>query len=187
MKNMGLEGLAPKPRTTIPSKENRVYPYLLRGLEIAKPDHVWRSDITYIPMRHGYLYLCAVMDWHSRFVISWRRSNSMDTEFVLEALEEALEKGRPEIFNTDQGSQFTSRDFTSKLLDASIEVSMDGRGRATDNVFIERLWRTVKYEEVYLKEYASGVKTYSSLKRFFDYYDYDRPHQGLGNQMFCLS
>ena len=182
MKNMGLEGLAPKPRTTIPSKENRVYPYLLRGLDIAKPDHVWCSDITYIPMRQGYLYLCAVMDWHSRFVISWRLSNSMDTEFVLEVLDEALEKGRPEIFNTDQGSQFTSRDFTSKLLDASIEVSMDGRGRATDNVFIERLWRTVKYEEVYLKEYASGVETYSSLKRFFDYYDYDRPHQGLGNQ-----
>jgi putative transposase len=141
MKNMGLEGLAPKPRTTIPSKENRVYPYLLRGLVIAKPDHVWCSDITYIPMRQGYLYLCAVMDWHSRFVISWRLSNSMDTEFVLEALEEALAKGRPEIFNTDQGSQFTSRDFTSKLLDASIEVSMDGRGRATDNVFIERLCR----------------------------------------------
>lgn len=182
MKNMGLEALAPKPKTTITSKENKVYPYLLRGLEIARPDHVWCSDITYVPVRQGYLYLCAVMDWHSRFVISWRLSNSMDTTFVIEALEEALEKGRPEIFNTDQGSQFTSREFTSKLIEASIEISMDGRGRATDNVFIERLWRTVKYEEIYLKEYSSGVETNSSLSRFFDYYDFDRPHQGLGNQ-----
>jgi len=171
MKNMGLEALAPKPRTTTPSKENRIFPYLLRGLEITKPDHVWFSDITYIPMSQGYLYLCAVIDWHSRYVISWRLSSSMGAEFVLDTLEDALDKGRPEIFNTDQGSQFTSRDLTSKLLDASIEISMDGRGRATDNVFIERLWRTVKYEEVYLKEYNSGVETYSSLKRFFDYYD----------------
>jgi putative transposase len=182
MKNMGLEAIAPKPRTTIPSKENKVYPYLLRGLEITRPDHVWCSDITYVPVRHGYLYLCAVMDWHSRFVISWRLSNSMDTTFVIEALEEALEKGRPEIFNTDQGSQFTSRDFTSKLTEASIEISMDGRGRATDNVFIERLWRTVKYEEIYLKDYSSGDETNSSLSRFFNYYDYNRPHQGLNNQ-----
>lgn len=182
MKNMGLEALAPKPKTTVPSKENKVYPYLLRGLEIARPDHVWCSDITYVPVRYGYLYLCAVMDWYSRFVISWRLSNSMDTTFVIETLEEALEKGRPEIFNTDQGSQFTSREFTSKLTEASIEISMDGRGRATDNVFIERLWRTVKYEEIYLKEYSSGVETNSSLSRFFDYYDFERPHQGLDDQ-----
>jgi putative transposase len=182
MRNMGLEAIAPKPRTTIPFKENKVYPYLLRGLDIARPNHVWCSDITYVPMRHGYLYLCAVMDWHSRFVLSWRLSNTMDTTLVTEALEEALEKGRPEIFNTDQGSQFTSREFTEKLKNASIEISMDGRGRAIDNVFIERLWRTVKYEEIYLKEYNSGDETNSSLSRFFNYYDYDRPHQGLENQ-----
>jgi putative transposase len=182
MKNMGLEAIAPKPKTTIPSRENKVYPYLLRGLEIAKPDQVWCSDITYVPVRYGFLYLCAVMDWHSRFVLSWKLSNSMDTSLVIETLDEALEKGRPEIFNTDQGSQFTSREFTSKLTEAAIEISMDGRGRATDNVFIERLWRTVKYEEIYLKEYSSGVEINSSLSRFFDYYDYNRPHQGLDNQ-----
>lgn len=182
MQNMGLEGLAPKPRTSIPSCENKVYPYLLRGVKIVKPDHVWCSDITYVPVRHGYLYLCAVMDWHSRFVLSWRLSNSMDTTLVTDALEEALEKGRPEIFNTDQGSQFTSRSFTDKLKQAAIEISMDGRGRAIDNVFIERLWRTVKYEEIYLKDYSSGDETNRSLSRFFDYYDYDRPHQGLDNQ-----
>lgn len=182
MRNMGLEAIAPKPRTTVASREHKVYPYLLRGLVIAKPDHVWCSDITYVPLAGGYLYLCAVMDWHSRFVLSWRLSNSMDTTLVVEALEEALERGRPQIFNTDQGSQFTSREFTEKLKDASIEISMDGRGRATDNVFIERLWRTVKYEEVYLKEYRSGDETHRSLGRFFKYYDYDRPHQGLDDQ-----
>lgn len=182
MKNMGLECLAPKPRTTVPSKENKIYPYLLRGLEINRPDHVWCSDITYVPVSTGYLYLCAVMDWHSRFVLSWRLSNSMDTSLVIETLEEALAKGRPEIFNTDQGAQFTSREFTSKLQESSVEISMDGRGRATDNVFIERLWRTVKYEEIYLKDYASGVETNSSLGHYFDYYDYSRPHQGLSNQ-----
>jgi putative transposase len=182
MQNMCLEALAPKPRTSVPNHKNKVYPYLLRGLKIAKPDHVWCSDITYVPVRHGYLYLCAVMDWHSRFVLSWRLSNSMDTNLVTEALEEALEKGRPEIFNTDQGSQFTSHSFTEKLKQASIEISMDGRGRAIDNVFIERLWRTVKYEEIYLKDYSSGDETNRSLSRFFNYYDYDRPHQGLDNQ-----
>lgn len=182
MKTMGLEALAPKPRTTIRSVENKIYPYLLRGLKITRPDQVWCSDITYVPVRRGYLYLCAVMDWYSRFVISWRLSNSMDSAFVIEALEEALEKGRPEIFNTDQGSQFTSRDFTSKLIEASIEISMDGRGRAIDNVFIERLWRTVKYEEIYLKDYSSGVETNSSLGHYFNYYDFHRPHQGLDNQ-----
>ncbi|MGN6544318.1 MAG: IS3 family transposase, partial [Aureliella sp.] len=137
MRNMGLEAIAPKPRTTVASQEHKVYPYLLRGLVIAKPDHVWCSDITYVPLAGGYLYLCAVMDWHSRFVLSWRLSNSMDTTLVVDALEEALERGRPQIFNTDQGSQFTSREFTEKLKSASIEISMDGRGRATDNVFIE--------------------------------------------------
>jgi putative transposase len=182
MKNMGLEAIAPKPRTTQVSRENKVYPYLLRGLDITRPDHVWCSDITYIPVRNGYLYLRAVMDWHSRFVLSWKLSNSMDTAFAVETLDEALEKGRPEIFNTDQGSQFTSREFTSKLTEASIDISMDGRGRAIDNVFIERLWRRVKYEEVYLKEYETGAETDSSLSRFFDYYDYHRPHQGLGNK-----
>ena len=182
LKNMGLESLAPRPRTTQSNPENKIYPYLLRDLAIQRPDHVWCSDITYIPVRQGYLYLCAVMDWHSRFVLSWRISNSMDTTLVSEALEAALEHGRPEIFNTDQGSQYTSQAFTERLKMASIEISMDGRGRALDNVFIERLWRTVKYEEVYLKDYATGDETYSSLKTYFKYYDYERPHQGLGNE-----
>lgn len=133
-------------------------------------------------MGHGYLYLCAMMGCHSRYMFSWRRSNSMDAEFVLDTLEDALDKGRSEIFNIDQGFQFTSRDFTSRLLDASIAISMDGRGRATDNVLIERLWRTVKYEEVYLMEYSSRVEIYSCIERFFDYYDYDRPRQGSDNQ-----
>ena len=182
MEIMGIEAIAPKPKTTIFAKGHKLYPYLLRNLKVLEPDHVWCSDITYIPTQQGYLYLCAVMDWHSRFVLSWKLSNSMDTTLVLEPLEEALKKGRPRIFNTDQGSQFTSSEFTSRLIEDSIEISMDGVGRATDNAFIERLWRTVKYEEVYLKEYASGDETYTSLKRFFEYYDYDRPHQGLGSK-----
>jgi putative transposase len=182
MEIMGIEAIAPKPKTTVFAKGHKVYPYLLRNMKIEQPDHVWCSDITYIPTKNGYLYLCAVMDWYSRYVLSWRLSNSMDTTIVMDALEEALCRGKPRIFNTDQGAQFTSSEFTNRLIEDSIEISMDGVGRATDNAFIERLWRTVKYEEVYLKEYASGDETYTSLNRFFEYYDYDRPHQGLGSK-----
>jgi putative transposase len=182
MKIMGIEAIAPKPKTTIFCKGHKVYPYLLRGLTIERPDQVACSDITYIPTCNGYLYLCAVMDWYSRYVLSWKLSNSLDTTFVLEALDDALAISHPEIFNTDQGSQFTSFEFTNRLIESSIDISMDGVGRATDNAFIERLWRTVKYEEVYLKEYASGDETYTSLKRYFEYYNFERTHQGLNNQ-----
>src|SRR4029077_5923399 len=148
MRLMGLEGLAPRPTTTKPAPGHRVFPYLLRGVEITHADHVWSTDITYIPMRNGYLYLAAILDWHSRYVLSWKLSNRLDSAFCLEALDEALTQLRPEIFNSDQGSQFTSVAFTSRLLDRAIAISMDGRGRALDNVFIERLWRTVKYENI---------------------------------------
>jgi putative transposase len=181
MKLMGIEALAPKPRTTLSRRDHKVFPYLLRHLSIERPDHVWCSDITYIPLHQGYLYLCAVMDWYSRFVLAWRLSNSLDTTLVMEALEAALEYGRPQIFNTDQGSQYTSLAFTGRLIEEGIDISMDGRGRAIDNVFIERLWRTVKYEEVYLKEYESGAETYSSLEQYFKYYNFERSHQSLGD------
>lgn len=182
MRKMGVEGLSPKRRTTLAACGHRVYPYLLRGLEIARPDQVWCSDITYVPMRRGFLYLAAVMDWHSRYVISWRLSNSLDVDFCVEALEDAFRQGKPEIFNTDQGSQFTSREFTSLLRSQDVAISMDGKGRAIDNVMIERLWRTVKYEEVYLKEYASGADCYQSLTEYLDYYDHRRRHQSLGRK-----
>ena len=182
MRRMGLEGLAPGPRTSVPSKGHKVFPYLLRGIDITRPNQVWACDITYVPMPSGYLYLTAVMDWFSRHVLAWRLSNSMDVEFCLEAVEEALSQGRPEIFNTDQGSQFTSREFTGRLLDESIQISMDGKGRAIDNVMIERLWRSVKYEEIYLKSYSSGADCHAGLKAYFHYYTHERPHQGLGNQ-----
>lgn len=179
---MGIRGLAPGPTTTVRGEGHVIYPYLLRGLEIARPNQVWCSDITYVPLRSGYLYLVAVMDWFSRHVLSWRLSNSLDVEFCCEAVDEALQRGRPEIFNTDQGSQFTSREFTERLLRESVAISMDGKGRALDNVLIERLWRTVKYEEIYLKEYASGADCQEGLRRYFGYYNHERPHQGLGNQ-----
>ena len=179
MRKMGLEGMAPGPSTSRPAPGHKVYPYLLRDVVIERPNQVWSSDITYVPMRRGYLYLVAVMDWHSRFVLSWRLSNSMDTEFCLAALEDAFEHGRPEIFNTDQGAQFTSRLFTERLESESIAVSMDGRGRATDNAFIERLWRSVKYEDLYLKEYDSGADCQKGLQAYFKFYCHERPHQGL--------
>lgn len=182
MQKMGIEGLSPKRRTTLQATGHQVYPYLLRGLEIARPDQVWCSDITYIPLRQGFLYLVAVMDWYSRYVISWRLSNSMDVEFCVEALEDALSQGRPEVFNTDQGSQFTSREFTGTLKSQGVAISMDGKGRAIDNVMIERLWRTVKYEEVYLKEYGSGADCYQSLGEYLEYYGRRRRHQSLGRQ-----
>jgi putative transposase len=179
MRKMGIEGIAPKRRTTLKNQGHRVYPYLLRGLSIERPNQVWCSDITYVPLQRGFLYLVAVMDWYSRYVISWRLSNSMDADFCVEALEEALEHGKPEIFNTDQGAQFTSREFTEKLRSHDIAISMDGKGRAIDNVMIERLWRTVKYEEVYLKEYATGDDCYKGLKSYLHFYDNQRRHQSL--------
>lgn len=179
MRKMGLEGMAPGPSTSRPSVGHKVHPYLLRDVVIERPNQVWSSDITYIPMRDGFLYLVAVMDWFSRHVLSWRLSNSMDIEFCLDALDDALSQGTPEIFNTDQGSQFTSRFYTDRLHSKSIEISMDGRGRALDNVFIERLWRSVKYEDIYLKEYESGADCLKGLTSYFKFYSHERPHQSL--------
>jgi putative transposase len=179
MRQMGLEGLFPGRKTTISAPGHKVYPYLLRGLAIDRPNQVWCSDITYVPLRCGYLYLVAVMDWYSRHVLAWRLSNTLDAAFCIEALEAALEHARPEIFNTDQGSQFTSEAFTSVLVRNCVAISMDGRGRATDNVFIERLWRSVKYEEIYLKDHATGADLNEGLAWWFDLYTYHRPHQAL--------
>jgi putative transposase len=176
---MGLEAIYPKPRTTRKSLENKVYPYLLRDVTITRPNHVWSTDITYVPLQGGYVYLTAVMDWYSRYVLAWRLSNTLDGNFCLEALEEALACGRPEIFNTDQGVQYTSAAFTGRLTRAGVAISMDGRGRALDNVFVERLWRTVKYEEVYVKDYATVREAERSLKAFFQFYDEERLHQAL--------
>jgi putative transposase len=176
---MGLEAVHPGPRTTLSDAQHKVYPYLLRGVAITRRDQVWSSDITYIPMQTGFMYLCAVVDWYSRYVLSWRLSNTLDGSFCLEALEAGLRGGRPEIFNTDQGVQFTARAFTGRLEEAGVAVSMDGQGRALDNVFVERLWRAVKYEEVYLKHYAVVLELISGLTRYFGFYNDERPHQGL--------
>ena len=179
LRKMGLEGLSPGPSTSRPAKGHKVYPYLLNDVEITRPNQVWSTDITYIPMRYGFLYLVAVMDWCSRHVLSWRLSNSMEVEFCVAALEDALSHGTPAIFNSDQGSQFTSIEFTSRLRSAGIEISMDGRGRALDNVFIERLWRTVKHEGLYLKSYETGADCQKGLTKYFQFYSHERPHQSL--------
>lgn len=179
MRRMGIEGVGPRRRTTRSAPGHRIYPYLLRNLEVQGPDHVWCSDITYIPLRHGFLYLVAVMDWFSRYVVSWRLSNTLEGSFCCEALEEALSRSRPEIFNSDQGSQFTAARFTSRLEQCGIAISMDGRGRALDNVFIERLWRSVKYEEVYLREYTDGWEAEQRLGHYFEFYCERRIHQSL--------
>jgi putative transposase len=179
MRVMGIEAIYPKRRTTWPGVGHKIYPYLLRNVEITRPDQVWASDITYVPLRHGFLYLVAVMDWYSRYVLSWRLSNTLTGSFCLEALEEALSRGQPEIFNTDQGSQFTAAAFTSRLESCSVAISMDGRGRAIDNVFIERLWRSVKYEEVYLRDYTDGWQAEASLCAYFRFYNDQRIHQAL--------
>lgn len=179
MRRMGLEGMAPGPSTSRRHASHQVYPYLLRDLIVERPNQVWCSDITYIPLRRGFLYLVAVMDWFSRYVISWRLSNSMEVDFCLEALDEAFTHGCPEIFNTDQGAQFTSRFFTDRLKSHNVEISMDGKGRALDNVFIERLWRSLKYEDIYLKSYETGADCYKGLKEYFKFYSHERPHQGL--------
>jgi len=180
MRVMGLAAVYPKPRTSIPDAAARKYPYLLAGLAIERPDQVWATDITYIRMRTGFAYLAAIMDWYSRYVLSWRLSIFIDAAFCVEALEEALSRGWPEIFNSDQGAQFTSEAFTKPLLDRSVAISMDGRGRYMDNIFVERLWRSVKYEEVYLKDYADVWEAEREISRYLRWYNEVRPHQALG-------
>lgn len=183
MRKMGLHAIYQEPKTTVPHPEHKTYPYLLRNLEITKPNQVWCTDITYIKMNKGFLYLVAVMDWHSRKVLSWRLSNTMDTEFCIAALEEAIERyGTPEIFNTDQGSQFTSVDFTDLLTEHYIRISMDGKGRWMDNVFIERLWRSLKYECVYLQAFESGSEAKMKIGNWIDYYNLKRPYSTFGGK-----
>ena len=180
MRLMGLEAIYPKPRTSVKSLDHKVYPYLLKGLTIDRPDQVWCTDITYVPMHRGWVYLAAVMDWFSRYVLSWEVSVTLDASFCVEALQRALAMGTPEIFNSDQGSQFTSGAFTGVLCEAGIRISMDGRGRVYDNIFIERLWRSVKYEEVYLHDYQTPAEAVSGLDRYFAFYNHERPHQTFG-------
>jgi len=180
MRMLGIEAIYPKPNLSRPAPGHQIYPYLLRGLEIESPNQVWSTDITYIPMRGGFLYLVTVMDWFSRFVLSWELSNTMETSFCLAALEAAFAWGSPEIFNTDQGAQFTSADFLAPLKKQQIRISMDGYGRAIDNVFIERLWRSLKYELIYPGDFASGLDLWPALDRYFRFYNYQRPHQALG-------
>ena len=180
MRVMGLRAIYRRPRTSQPAPGVRVYPYLLRNTRITRTNQVWAADITYLPMARGFLYLVAVMDWHSRYVLSWRLFNTLEAGFCAEALTEALERGRPEVFNTDQGSQFTSQEFTQVLQDRGVKISMDGKGRYQDNIFVERLWRTVKYEEVYLKAYASAGEARRELGAYFRFYNDQRPHQALG-------
>ena len=177
MRLMGLEAIYPKPRTSQAQAQHRKYPYLLRSLVIDRPNQVWCSDVTYIRLAEGFLYLVVIMDWYSRFVLSWRLSNTLDAQFCVEALEEALSKRQPEIFNTDQGVQFTSTGFTSLLNEAQVRISMDGRGRCFDNIMVERLWRSVKYEEVYLKDYQQMREASDGLDAYFRFYNTERPHQ----------
>jgi putative transposase len=179
MRKMGLQAVCPRPSTSVPNKQHKKYPYLLRGLDINQPNQVWAADITYIPMPRGFMYLVAIMDWHSRFVLAWQLSNTLDGTFCLEALRLALRHAQPEIFNTDQGVQFTASDFTGELEAANIQVSMDGRGRVFDNIFIERLWRSVKHEDIYIKEYDSVPDLVAGLEAYFQFYNYERPHQSL--------
>ena len=180
MRMMGIEALVPRPGTSKAAPGHKIYPYLLRGLAITEPNHVWAADITYIPMARGFLYLVAIIDWASRAVLAWRLSNTIDSGFCVAALEEALKRhGRPKIFNTDQGSQFTSAVFTGKLEAAGVAISMDGRGRFMDNIFIERLWRSLKYEEVYLKDYESVAEARAGIEKYFRFYNQERLHQSL--------
>lgn len=185
MRLMGLEAIYPKKKiaTSIPDKQHAVYPYLLRGITADHPNHIWGSDITYIRLLHGWCYLYAIIDWYSRFVVGWELSPTLETEFCIRALRNAIEKyGIPEISNTDQGSQFTDKDFITVLKENDIRISMDGRGRCMDNIFTERLWRTVKYEEVYLKSYADIPDARTNLTGYFGFYDNERPHQALRYQ-----
>jgi putative transposase len=179
MRLMGLEAIHPKPRLSAAGRGHRIYPYLLRDVCIERPDQVWSTDITYIPLLHGFMYLAAIIDWYSRFVLAWRLSNTLDGGFCLAMLEEALSRGRPEVFNSDQGVQFTAEAFTGRLKLAGVAVSMDGRGRCLDNVFVERLWRTVKYEDIYLRGYALVPELEQGLQRYFGFYNHERLHQSL--------
>jgi len=180
MRIMGLKAIYRRPRTSKPAPGHKIYPYLLGDIKVTRPNQVWAADITYIPMARGFLYLVVIMDWYSRYVLSWRLSNTLDSGFCVDALDEALRKGRPEIFNTDQGAQFTSEVFTMLLEQHGVRISMDGKGRYSDNLFIERLWRTVKYEEVYLKAYQDGRDARINLGNYFRFYNAERPHQALG-------
>jgi putative transposase len=180
MRILGIEALYPKPNLSRPAAGHEIYPYLLRGVSIERPNHVWSTDITYIPMHGGFLYLVAVMDWFSRFVLSWELSNTMETGFCLAALDAAFRFGQPAIWNSDQGAQFTAADFLAPLKKRGISISMDGRGRALDNVFIERLWRSLKYELIYPVDVASGADLIPALERYFHFYNHQRPHQALG-------
>ena len=182
MRLMGVQAIYPKPRLSINGKGHKIYPYLLNGLSIGRPNQVWCADITYIRLAHGFVYLVAIMDWYSRHVLSWRLSNTMDTEFCLEALREALEIATPEIFNTDKGSQFTSDDHTGLLKKAGIKISMDGHGRVFDNIMIERLWRSLKYQDIYIKDYQTVMELSAGLDAYFQFYNYERPHQSLENK-----
>lgn len=179
MRLMDIEAIYPKPNLSKRRQEHKIYPYLLKDVKIDRPNLVWSTDITYVPLRYGFLYLVAIIDWYSRYVLSWSLSNTMDVSFCIEALEEAFTKGYPEIFNTDQGSQFTSNEYTMRLLNKDIKISMDGRGRVFDNIFIERLWRTVKYEEIYLKGYETGIDAKEGLREYFPFYNTKRFHQAL--------
>jgi putative transposase len=179
LRTMGLMAIYPKPRLSLGGPQHRKFPYLLRGVPVLRPNQVWSTDITYIRLRHGFVYLAAILDWFSRYVLSWRLSISLDADFCVEALKEALRHGRPEIFNTDQGVQFTSGGFVGVLEDAKVKISMDGRGRVFDNIFVERLWRTVKYEEVYLHDYQTVADAREGLERFFPFYNDERLHESL--------
>lgn len=180
MAKMGLQAVYPRPRTSLPDAQHRKYPYLLRDLAIDRPNQVWAADITYVPLPQGFMYLVAILDWFSRFVLAWRLSNTLDGAFCRDALRRALRNGQPDIFNTDQGVQFTAQAFVGELEAARIRVSMDGRGRFVDNIFVERLWRTVKYEDIYLKGYESVPALSAGLDDYFQLYNYERPHQSLG-------
>ena len=175
MHKMGFQAIYPKPKTSLTGKGHTIYPYLLRGFEIARPNQVWSADITYVPMRQGFMYLVAILDWFSRYVLTWQLSNTLDGYFCLDALQQALQKGRPEIFNTDQGAQFTADAFTTCLVSAEIQISMDGRGRALDNLCVERLWRSVKYEDIYLKDYAALPELEAGLTDYFSFYNDAQP------------
>lgn len=182
MRLMGIQALHPRKNLSRPGKDHKIYPYLLRGLEIVAADQVWSADITYIPLRQGFMYLVAIIDWYSRYVLAWRLSNTLDTAFCLEALEQALTDRQPALFNTDQGAQFTAAAFTERLPQAQVLISMDGKGRALDNIFIERLWRSLKYEDIYLKDYETVPDLEKGLKAYFHFYNWQRPHQSLGYQ-----
>jgi len=183
MRVMGLQALVPGPHTSKPHPDHPIYPYLLGRLDIQRPNHVWATDITYIPLESGWAYLVAIIDWHSRAILSWRLSNTMTVDFCVEALEEALRHyGKPEIFNSDQGAQFTSPNFTGVLKREEIAISMDGKGRATDNIFVERVWRSLKYEDVYLRDYATLIEAHAGIGKWIRFYNLERPHQALDNR-----